>query len=286
MAEQGAQVNAANAAPEAPAVPEIDPNIQAIINAIVGTTDARNEAMLNAIQAATQQLQAALNALPAAAAANPQPQVAAVNQAGATFLRTPLRSGITDVMDFSSKDGRKYYEQATKSLFDSGNKFDVEPSSFQTFINLLHVRCRDLGMLEPGMNMMMPLGGTMINTITDYGRTTLEQVTAWESSFISLPNRQSQNSKMLYDMLMNSLSTQGIQRIQVWQHQYHLANEDSGGCLLKIIVRESYLDSNATVSTLRLNLSNLDTYVRDNGSDIVALNAYVQSQVNGLAARG
>ena len=60
---------------------------------------------------------------------------------------------------------------------------------------------------------------------------------------------------------------------------------DAGLCLLKVIIRESYLDSNATVSTIRMNLTMLDDYIRKSGSDLVALNAYVQSQVDGLAAR-
>ena len=74
--------------------------------------------------------------------------------------------------------------------------------------------------------------------------------------------------------------------MQLWRNQYELNSLVSGECLLKVIIRESYLDSNATVSTLRLNLTNLDEYVLSNGTDIVAFNAYVQSQVDGLAARG
>ena len=46
------------------------------------------------------------------------------------------------------------------------------------------------------------------------------------------------------------------------------------------------MDSNATVATMRLNLTNLDEYMTTNGTDIVAFNAYVQSQIDGLAARG
>ena len=91
---------------------------------------------------------------------------------------------------------------------------------------------------------------------------------------------------MLYDLLVNSLSIQGLQRVQVWKDQYSINGLDSGGCLFKIIVRESYLDSNATVTTLKTNLANLDNYIRDNGSDLVAFNAYVQSQLDGLSARG
>ena len=60
----------------------------------------------------------------------------------------------------------------------------------------------------------------------------------------------------------------------------------SGKCLQKVIIRESYLDSNVTVSTLQLNLMNLDEYILSNGTDIVAFNAYVQSEVDGLTARG
>jgi hypothetical protein len=208
------------------------------------------------------------------------------------FLRTPLGVGVASVIDYGIKDKQKLYKEATKSLFDTGSKFDVEPSNFQTFINLLHVRARDLGMMEPGSNMMVPPDpsnpavGVPINSILDYGRTTMEQVRAWEETFIAGNNRNSQNSKILHTMLMESLSTTGMQCVQVWKDQYSLHGLDSGGCLLKVIIRESYLDSNATVNTLRTNLSNLDKYIQDNGSDLVAFNAYVQSQLDGLSARG
>ena len=242
------------------------------------------QALINAINNANASIQQMI-----ATMAAPQPPAA---PAAGPFLRTPLGVGVATVLDYGSKDKQKLYKEATKSLFDTGSKFDVEPSNFQTFINLLHVRARDLGMLEPGRNMMVPPDpanpnvGVPINSIEDYGRTTMEQITAWESTFIAGNNRNSQNSKILHNMLMESLSVTGIQRIQVWKDQYSLNGLDSGGCLLKVIIRESYLDSNATVSTLRLNLSSLDTYIRDNGSDLVAFNAYVQSQLDGLSARG
>jgi hypothetical protein len=209
------------------------------------------------------------------------------------FHRTPLSAtGTANVINYTEKDKQKLFKEATKSLFDTGSKFGVEPGDFQTFINLLHIRARDLGMLEPGGNMLVPIDpanphvGTPINSILDYGRTTLEQVTNWERTFIALDTRASQDSKMMFEILSNSLSTTGLKRIQVWKNQYSINGLDSGGCMLKVIIRESYLDSNATVSTLKMNLANLDDYIRDNGSDLVAFNAYVQSQLDGLAARG
>ena len=241
-------------------------------------------ALINAINNANASIQQLITNMAA-----PPPPVA---PAAGPFLRTPLGVGVANVIDYGSKEKQKLYKEATKSLFDTGSKFDVEPSNFQTFINLLHVRARDLGMLEPGSNMMVPPDpsnpavGVPINSILDYGRTTMEQITAWEETFIAGNNRNSQNSKILHTLLMESLSNTGIQRIQVWKDQYSLHGLDSGGCLLKVIIRESYLDSNATVSTLRTNLSSLDMYIRDNGSDLVAFNAYVQSQLDGLSARG
>ena len=79
---------------------------------------------------------------------------------------------------------------------------------------------------------------------------TLEQVTAWVLTFIQGNDRNSQNSKLLFDLLTNSISIEGLQRVQLWRNQYKLNGLVSGECLLKVIIRESYLDSNAVVSTL------------------------------------
>ena len=84
----------------------------------------------------------------------------------------------------------------------------------------------------------------------------------------------------------NSCSTEGLHQVQLWHSQYEVVGQQSGECFLKIIVRESYLDLNATVTTMWLNLTNLDEYIMTNGSDIIAFNVYVQSQIDGLAARG
>ena len=131
-----------------------------------------------------------------------------------------------------------------------------------------------------------PGNGVPINMVSDYGRVTLEQVTAWVLTFIHGNNRNSQNSKLLFDLLTNSISIEGLQRVQLWRNQDELNGLVSSECFLKVIIRESYPDSNATVSMVQLNLTNLDEYVLSNGTDIVAFNAYVQSQVDGLAARG
>ena len=163
----------------------------------------------------------AQNALPGqlagqlAAALNPPPPAAG------PFLRTPLRANIAAVLDLSTKEGRKYYERATESLFPSNEGFDVEPSKFPIFMNLLAIRARDLGFMEDGQiaqvpsNPANPLVGPFTNMITEYGRNSLDQIKDWETTFIAQQNRMAQNSKILFDLLMNSLSTAGKERIQV-----------------------------------------------------------------------
>ena len=153
-------------------------------------------------------------------------------------------------------------------------------------MNLLLTHLRDLGMFQLNKNCMIPIAGIQINMVTDYGCVTLAVVMAHVATFIMTNMRNSQNSKILFDLLNNSCSTQGLRRVQLWHSQYEVSGQQSGECFLKIIVCESHFDSNATVATMQLNLSNLDEYMTTNGSDIVAVNAYVQSQIDGLAARG
>lgn len=259
------------------------------MNAAVEANAEIGQAAQAAAQAATQIGQAVAQAVQAATAA--LPALAPAEAPDQEFLRTPLAKHSDGVIRFDSKAGSKYYEQATQSLFSTNERFDVEPNRFQMFINLLHNRAKDLGMLKAGANAMVPVdvdnpAGEAIDSIAAYGSTTLAQVTAWETTFINTESRNSQNTKILYELIKNSLSVQGFQRVQVWKDQYTIGEHMSGGCFLKIVIRESHLDTNATISTLRLNLCNLDAYVRDNGTDIAAFNTYVQNQIDGLSARG
>jgi hypothetical protein len=101
---EGAAAPAERAAAEqpAPSLKAIQHNLNAIQAAIVGLT--------SAVAAATAMGQAVVKAVsPTPAGASPP----------GPFLRSPLSSGINNVIDLNSKEGRKHYEQATKSLFPS-----------------------------------------------------------------------------------------------------------------------------------------------------------------------
>ena len=71
-----------------------------------------------------------------------------------------------------------------------------------------------------------------------------------------------------------------------WEEQYKIKVKQSGNLLLKIIIRESHLDSNATTTSTRNHLSSLDQFITTIGCDITNFNAHVQMLLEGLASRG
>ena len=93
---------------------------------------------------------------------------------------------------------------------------------------------------------------------------------------------------------MHTLSAKGKDCITIWKDDYqyndiagHVGETFIGGVALwKVIVKESYLDSNATVSSIRNDLINLHEWIHENGTDIVELNAHVLSCMDRLRARG
>jgi len=94
---------------------------------------------------------------------------------------------------------------------------------------------------------------------------------------------------MLYECIMNSLSPDGKQKINVHKNEYHLKDGNkripSGLSLFKVLVRESYLDSNATTSMIRQQLAKLHEYMESVGNDVIKFNNHVKMLLTALHAR-
>ena len=91
---------------------------------------------------------------------------------------------------------------------------------------------------------------------------------------------------MLYSCLMASLSKVGKTKIMVWEKQYKINGKGSSNLLLKVIIREIHLNSNATTMIIRRQLSSFDTYINTIGCYIKKFNVYVQNLLKGLASHG
>ena len=72
----------------------------------------------------------------------------------------------------------------------------------------------------------------------------------------------------------------------VWSTQFSLGGVYSLVCLLKFIIHESHLDTNATTSMIQNKTSNLYIYIQKVGKDITNFNTYILKLIDTLAFRG
>ena len=109
-----------------------------------------------------------------------------------------------------------------------------------------------------------------------YGEITLAHCRKYaRACIIGQPNRAAQDSAMLYHCLVASLTADAWTRISLHSADYTVDGVPDGVCLLRVIIRESHLDTNATTSTIRAALTKLDKAMVEHGHDIKQLNQYV-----------
>ena len=89
----------------------------------------------------------------------------------------------------------------------------------------------------------------------------------FKESYINNDVRDKQNTEMMYACLMASLTEEARSVIEPWSDEYHVGDTPSGNLLLRVIIRESHLDSNATTSVIRRELTELDDYMALVGSN-------------------
>ena len=132
-------------------------------------------------------------------------------------------------------------------------------------------------------------GGELINLLESYGSISLRRIQRHERTYWNNGYRMSQDDRMLYECIMNSLSPDGKQKINVHKNEYHLRDGNrripSGLCLFKVMVRESYLDSNATTSMIRQQLARLHEHMEKVGNDVIKFNNHVKMLLTALHAR-
>jgi hypothetical protein len=127
------------------------------------------------------------------------------------------------------------------------------------------------------------------NILVNYGTITMEQVIPSKRTYIAEQQRKAQYTYMLYQCLMASLTSEAKKKVMIWADQYKGeidgARYDSGVALLKVVICESHLDTNATTNQIRTKLPTLDTYIITIDSDIGKFNQYVKLLVQSLSVR-
>ena len=197
---------------------------------------------------------------------------------------------IPGVIDLTTREGIKLYQNATRCFYtDSADCFNCEAPGLHGFLKEVEGRASRFGwrdaILEISNDIANPLRGTK-NLLTHYGELTLEHLRAWEGTYLHGMSRAAQDTAHLHLCLMNSLTQAGKDKVRLWSDQFILNGRESGILLLKIIIRESHLDTNATTNSIRTQPSNLDEYITTIGCDIIKFNEHVKRLLDLLKARG
>jgi hypothetical protein len=211
------------------------------------------------------------------------------------FALTPAVA-ITGVINYRKTSGRKLFESATSKLDEE--LYDCKPEGLYQFLQSLSQRAQDMGWSGDDGILMIPedpfdADSDLVYLVDNYGVVDLAQIRSFEEQYLIGNSRASQDNYQLFKCLMNSISKEGKNKILIWKSQYTvgtagigLGEKASGNLLLKVIIRESHLDTNATTATIRTKLSSLDAYLPTIGSDITKFNGYVRLLIDSLSARG
>ena len=117
--------------------------------------------------------------------------------------------------------------------------------------------------METGANIIMIADstGTPRNLVTEYGRLTVEDIETNIQQLIRQQTRQSQNSVQLFHCLTKSMTEAAHLKIVTESDKYMEGETPVGEQLFKLIIQKSVIDTWATATYLRDNLTNLDTYM-------------------------
>jgi hypothetical protein len=200
------------------------------------------------------------------------------------FALTPAR--VTNaVLDYNNNIATKIYKGAVMPL---SPEIDVDAEGMNVFLAALFSKTREHGwdpILEVPRDLQAPFLNP-VNVLTNYREVALEHLKAFASTYVARPTRVAQHSIMLYECIWNTLSKTGRSKVWIWKDEFHINVIPTGILLLKIVIREAHIDTNATVCHLREKISSLDGFIATIGHDIEKFNAHVINIVNGLKARG
>ena len=212
---------------------------------------------------------------PQAPPQNPQPQ-------RANFALSPALA-TRGIIDYNTRGGERIYPSATKEL--DTTKYDGKAQGLMAFLDLLEERAANFGW-DTSIMMIPIANANPKNLLTEYGTITIEEIQTHETTYISTPTRNAQDTNLLYECIMNSISPECKAKLTIWKREYRCNGLPSGNLLLKILIRECHLDTNATVGGIRNRMNQLDTYQPTVGYNITKFNMYVKNLVDQLRARG
>ena len=219
--------------------------------------------------------------------------MAAIPQVGAAGPVFALTPALVDagVIDYSTAEGRRLYLAATKALADdTEGQYDGSSERLSSFLHKLKIRAIEFGWIDQGvLDINITPGAddpTLVNLLDKYGDVTIEQVRQHVLLYSGVQNRAAQDCVQVFNCVMKSLTHEAINKIKHKQNEYTINGTPSGVMLIKLIVKEAHIDTNATLTRIRNEISNLDEYMIKIEYDVSKFNLHVQELMSQLSSRG
>ena len=194
------------------------------------------------------------------------------------------------VLDWTNPAHTKQYYKATSPL-DSTEKFDGQANKIRLFLAHIEDRAQQFNW-QSILTIPVGLPPTSYNLIRDYGRMSLQDVQAKALTYVRIQGREAQDSYMLYNFLIESLTDSFKAQVLLYEQDYTItpiggqpAMKD-GPTLLKRLIMLTYIDNRATTAHIRETLIDMATQLIHLQGDITSFNDWVREQVRQLAARG
>ena len=194
---------------------------------------------------------------------------------------------IPGVIDFSTRQGLAIWSAAVRPLYeDPADFFNVESSGLQTFLALLRLRATTSGWdFDVPQDVADPLNN-LLDITTNHGRLTLDHIRTFCTTYVNTQTRAAQENIQVVRCILSSLTLPGFRKVQTWHTDWHIGEMPCAFMLLKVLIRESYIDTQATTRILREHLSSLPERLGELNGDIDQFNAFVKVTMDQLAARG
>ena len=191
----------------------------------------------------------------------------------------------SEILDFGKANDIKLYAKAIIGLDD---KFDMQAANLKVFLEDTGTRVDAYGwqpILDIPKDHLDPLGD-VDDLLTSYGTISVERVRRHAETYVGGNSRAAQDSNMMKHFIMNSLTRQAKARIVLKKSEYTVNGVISGVLLLRILIQQTSIDTNATTRFLRKQLSTLPLLMEEVDSNIVTFNETVQGIIISLDVRG
>jgi hypothetical protein len=148
--------------------------------------------------------------------------------------------------------------------------FDITSQTANLFCDALSDRANKSGWYAGEGNILNIPDSTTTNRdiIKEYGRLTIADITAHVTTYINGNSRRTQNSAQMLSCIKESLSDAGKLKILSESDKWKVNGKESGVLLFKIIMQKAVVDTRATSSFFRENLTSLDAYIMTIDSNI------------------